>query len=101
MFYNLHVLLHEWVGNALHAVHGADEGDCGAPADHQPQWPGVWGQLVWVVRVPHVLNAVVQHDVEEGVVPLEYPTALPSPGELDPDLLVNEPAQVQDGLLEI
>ena len=28
------VLGHEGVGDALHAVHGADEGDRGAPADH-------------------------------------------------------------------
>ena len=75
------VLGHERVGNALHAVHGTDESDCGAPADHEAEMSGVLGQLVRVVRVAEILDGVVQHHVQQGVEPLECAAALPAPGE--------------------
>ena len=87
------VLGHEGVGDALHAVHGADEGDRSAPADHQAEMSGVLGQLVGVVRVTEVLDGVVQHDVQQGVEPLQSPTGLTAPGKLDSDLLVNKPEE--------
>ena len=94
-----HVGLHERVGDGFHAVHGADESDGGAAADHEPQLPRVRGEAVRVVRVPQVLDAVVQHDVQQRVIALQNTAALPPPGELYPDLLVDEPAQVQDRFL--
>ena len=87
------VLGHEGVGDALHAVHGADEGDRGAPADHQAEMSGVLGQLVGVVRVTEVLDGVVQHDVQQRIKPLQSPTGLTAPGKLDSDLLVNKPEE--------
>ena len=90
------VLGHEGVGNALHPVHGADEGDRGAPADHQAEMPGVLGELVGVVRVTEILDGVVQHDVEERIKPLQSPTGLATPGKLDSDLLVNKPEEEAD-----
>ena len=40
------VLGHEGVGDALHAVHGTDEGDGGAPADDQAEMSGVLGHCL-------------------------------------------------------
>ena len=85
------LLRHEGVSNALHAVHGADEGDGSASAHHQAQVSGVLGQLVWVVRVPEILDGVVQDNVEQGIEPLQSPTGLPASSKLDTDLLVYEP----------
>ena len=48
-------LRHEGVGNALHPVHRTDEGDGRAATHHEPQGPGVLGQLVRVVRVPEII----------------------------------------------
>ena len=90
------VLGHEGVGDALHAVHGTDEGDGGAPADDQAEMSGVLGQLVRVVRVPEVLDGVVQHDVEERIKPLQSPAGLPASGKLDSDLFVNKPEKERD-----
>ena len=92
------VLGHEGVGDALHAVHGADEGDGSAPTDHQAEMSRILGQLVRIVRVPEVLYGVVQHDVEQGVETLQSPTGLPPPSKLDSDLLVNEPEGGISGL---
>ena len=83
------VLGHEGVGDALHAVHGAD---------HQAEMSRILGQLVRIVRVPEVLYGVVQHDVEQGVETLQSPTGLPPPSKLDSDLLVNEPEGRISGL---
>ena len=53
----------------------------------------VRGQLVRVVRVPQILDGVVQNDVQQRVEPLESPAGLPATGKLYTDLLVNEPGQ--------
>ena len=93
------VLGHEGVGDALHAVHGTDEGDGGAPADDQAEVPRVLGQLVGIVRVTEVLDGVVQHDVEERIKPLQSSTGLAAPGKLDSDLLVDKPEEDADSVL--
>ena len=90
------VLGHEGVGNALHAIHGTDEGDGGAPADHETEMSGVLGQLVRVVRITEILDGVIQHDVEERIKPLQSPTGLTASGKLDSDLLVNKPEEEGD-----
>ena len=92
------LLGHEGVGDALHAVHGADEGDGSAPTDHQAEMSRILGQLVRIVRVPEVLYGVVQHNVQQGVETLQSPTGLPPPSKLDSDLLVNEPEGRISGL---
>ena len=96
----LHVLLNKWVSDTLHAIHGADECDSGAPAHHQAQRSGIHGQLVWVIRISQILNTVIKHNVEQRIITLQHPTALPPPCKLHSDLLVNEPAQIQDRLLQ-
>ena len=57
--------------------------------------PRVLGQLVRVVRVAEILDGVVQHNVQKRVKSLECPATLPAPGELDPDLLVDKPAELR------
>ena len=52
-------LRHEGVGDALHPVHGADEGDGRAATHHEPQGPRVLGQLVRVVRVPEIIIIII------------------------------------------
>ena len=52
-----------------------------------------------LVQLPQVLDGVVQDDVQERIVALEQSAALPPSSKLDTDLFVNEPAQIQDGLL--
>ena len=89
-------MLNERVCDALHAVHGADEGDGSVPTHHESQVPRVLGQLVRVVRVEEILDGVVQHDVQQRIKPLECSATLPASGELDPDLLVDEPAELED-----
>ena len=84
------------VCDALHPVHRADEGDGSASTDNEAEVPGVLGQLVRVVRVPEVLDGVVQHDVEERIEPLQSPAGLPASGKLDSDLFVNKPEEERD-----
>lgn len=55
-------------------------------------------QLV-IVRVTQELDRVVQHQVEQRIVPLEDTRGFPTAGKLDPDRLFQVLAQVQDGFL--
>ena len=52
-------LRHEGVCNALHPVHGTDEGDGRAATHHEPQGPRVLRQLVRVVRVPEIVIIII------------------------------------------
>lgn len=70
------LLLDEGVGDGLHAVLRADEHHGGAPAHHQAQLPGVLCELVLVVRVSHVFDGAIQHEVEEWVKPFQDSTGL-------------------------
>ena len=58
--------------------------------------PRVLGQLVGIVRVTEVLDGVVQHDVQEGIKPLQGPAGLSASGKLDSDLLVDKPEEETD-----
>lgn len=55
-------------------------------------------QLV-IVRVTQELDRVVQHQVEQRIVPLEDTRGFPAAGKLDPDRFFQVLAQVQDGFL--
>ena len=96
--YFIILLLNKRVCDVVHAVHGTDEVDGGASThhEHEPQVPRVPGQLVRVVRVAEMLDGIVQHGFQQWVKPLECPATLPASGELDPDLLVDEPAELED-----
>ena len=59
------LLLHEGVGDGLHAVLWADEHHRGATTYDKPQLPSVLRQLVLVIRVSHVLHGPIQHQVEQ------------------------------------
>lgn len=55
-------------------------------------------QLV-IVRVAQELDRVVQHQVEQRIVPLEDTRGFPAAGKLDPDRLLQVLAQIQNGFL--
>nr|CAD7399571.1 unnamed protein product [Timema poppensis] len=69
------LLLDEGVRDTLHTVHRTYENYRGAPTHDQAQKPRVLGQLVRIVGVPQHLTRVVQHQVEEWVIPEAVTTA--------------------------
>ena len=84
----LGVCLEEGVLDLLHAIHRSDETDLSAATDHQAELPRLVGEAVGVLRVPEVLDAVVQDEVVQLVEALPHPVHLAATLEPHLDLLV-------------
>lgn len=82
------LLLDERVENGLLAVLWTDEYHQDAPAHYQAQLPRVLCQLVLAVRISHVLNSAIQHELQQWV------KALCGSLEFHPDGLIDVLGQV-------
>lgn len=83
------LLRYERIGNGFDAVLRTDQHQRCATADNQTETSRrVLGQFVRLVRVSQVLYCVVQHQIKQRIVTLQYARRLAPSCELDADLLL-------------
>src|SRR5690242_10494268 len=90
--------LHERVRNLLPALSRTDDDDGIAAGDDQAEVARLARHLERVVRIAQVLDAVVEHEVDERVVALEHARTLAPALELHTHILVEVAREVHDRL---